>query len=138
MYCKNCGKELIENASFCPECGTPVSSVHESEFKKAEDPFNIGGQTYDQKPRVPKCFTVFGNVGFGLSLAGFICGFIPFICYVGIELALAGLVFSCLGQRDVNNLKKAKSGKVFGILGIIFSFIMIIVSTVISELALYY
>lgn len=24
MFCKNCGKQIDENASFCPSCGTPV------------------------------------------------------------------------------------------------------------------
>lgn len=24
MFCNNCGKELVENAEFCPECGTKV------------------------------------------------------------------------------------------------------------------
>jgi hypothetical protein len=34
MYCQNCGKELSDQASFCPSCGHPthptaaVSSVH--------------------------------------------------------------------------------------------------------------
>ena len=23
MYCKNCGKEIPEDARFCPQCGTP-------------------------------------------------------------------------------------------------------------------
>lgn len=22
MFCNNCGKELVDNATFCPECGT--------------------------------------------------------------------------------------------------------------------
>jgi len=25
MFCKNCGKELADNAKFCPSCGTPVA-----------------------------------------------------------------------------------------------------------------
>lgn len=24
MFCKNCGKEILDNASFCPACGTSV------------------------------------------------------------------------------------------------------------------
>lgn len=27
MFCSNCGKELDENAKFCPECGTSVSNI---------------------------------------------------------------------------------------------------------------
>lgn len=25
MYCKNCGKEIDDNAKFCPDCGTPAA-----------------------------------------------------------------------------------------------------------------
>ena len=28
VFCSNCGKELINSAKFCPECGTPVSSSY--------------------------------------------------------------------------------------------------------------
>jgi TM2 domain-containing membrane protein YozV len=27
MYCQNCGKELSDQASFCPSCGHPVRSA---------------------------------------------------------------------------------------------------------------
>ena len=26
-FCKNCGKELIDEAAFCPGCGTPVGNT---------------------------------------------------------------------------------------------------------------
>ena len=29
-YCSNCGKELPENAAFCPNCGAPVKRVAET------------------------------------------------------------------------------------------------------------
>ena len=28
MFCSNCGKELVPEAKFCPNCGTPVSDVN--------------------------------------------------------------------------------------------------------------
>ncbi len=30
MFCKNCGCELAEEASFCPQCGTPVAASSDS------------------------------------------------------------------------------------------------------------
>ena len=78
MYCKKCGAELLEGIKFCPECGEPVGTkeVVEGEVVDFEQP------AATPRPHVAKCFTIFGRVGFGLSLAGFICGFIPYICMV--------------------------------------------------------
>ena len=33
MYCRNCGKELLDNDNFCPVCGTKVE-------KKTQEPEN--------------------------------------------------------------------------------------------------
>lgn len=138
MYCKKCGAELLEGIKFCPECGEPVGSK-EVEVVDSE---NLSFESPEQpKKHVPKCFTIFGRVGFGLALAGFICGFIPYICMVGLELATIGLVFSILGKRDPELEKKTKLGKIFGILGLVFGFIMTIVTVVIMAelgLELYY
>lgn len=56
MFCKSCGAELKEDASFCNVCGTPVGevkAVHKTEEDKKEDnvlrleikpTFNVGYQ----------------------------------------------------------------------------------------------
>lgn len=36
MFCSHCGKEIRDDASFCPECGTPVYRKDETQ-KAAED-----------------------------------------------------------------------------------------------------
>ena len=36
MFCSHCGKEIRDDASFCPECGAPVYRK-EDEQKAAED-----------------------------------------------------------------------------------------------------
>ncbi len=36
MFCSHCGKEIRDDASFCPECGTPVYRKEELQ-KAAED-----------------------------------------------------------------------------------------------------
>lgn len=31
MYCRNCGKQIPDDAKFCPECGASVSETSKSE-----------------------------------------------------------------------------------------------------------
>lgn len=35
-YCTNCGKKLVDEAMFCPECGEPVEEFLMSNFEKSE------------------------------------------------------------------------------------------------------
>lgn len=134
MYCKNCGKELLEGTRFCSACGEPV--MVEADLVNEEPIIDV---VFDEQPEVPvkhvpRCFTIFGKIGYGLGLAGFICGFIPFICYVGLELSTIGLVFSILGKRDEELASKTKKGRVFSILGLSIGFVMTVVCAIIIEL----
>ena len=112
MYCKKCGNNLEPGAKFCPECGEAV--VVERVYV---EPQVVSSTT--KKPHVPKCFTVFGNLGYTFGIISFICSFIPFVNLVTAELAVAGIVFSALGKRDYNNASKAQKGLTFNILGTI-------------------
>lgn len=40
MFCSNCGKELPQNAKFCPECGSPVIINKETDEQIQEDKIN--------------------------------------------------------------------------------------------------
>ena len=137
MYCKKCGKELVEGARFCSECGepAPINKTFEgltNEEQMVEEPAYVDpyAEPVEEpvKKHVPRCFTVFGNVGYILALVGFICSFIPVICVSTYQASLVGLVFSILGKRDPELANKTKKGRVFGILGLVFGFIMIIVT----------
>lgn len=131
MYCKKCGAELLEGIKFCPECGEPVGTNEVVGYE----------QTSEAKPRVAKCFTIFGKLGYTFGLISFILSFIPFMCFVSMELAPIGLVFSILGKKDPMLDAKTKKGKIFSILGLVFGFIMTIVTGVIMallEMELYY
>lgn len=109
-YCYNCGKEVTKNHKFCSNCGYA---------------FN----------RVPKCFEIFGYVGFGLGIAAFVLSFLPLYGFVfDMMLSPYAIVFSCLAQKETKVLSKANKGLVFGILGLVISlvsFILFIVSMII-------
>ncbi len=137
MYCKKCGAELLEGIKFCPECGEPVGTteVVEGEVVDFEQP------AATPRLHVAKCFTIFGKLGYIFGLISFIFSFIPFMCFVSLELAPIGLVFSILGKKDESLAAKTKKGKTFSILGLVFGFIMTIITGVIMallEMELYY
>lgn len=33
MYCGNCGKEIEDDAAFCPECGSRVEATQKTKVK---------------------------------------------------------------------------------------------------------
>ena len=137
MFCKRCGKELLEGARFCPECGEPVGVENEeiaTTIEEYESTYNDHVDAEEVKPHVPRCFYVFGNVGFALAIVGFVCNFIPFLCFSTYQASIVGLVFSILGKRAPELANKTKKGRVFSILGLVFGMIMMIVSCVIMAL----
>lgn len=137
MYCKKCGAELLEGIKFCPECGEPVGTTEVVEGEVVD--FEQSAATPRQ--HVAKCFTIFGKLGYIFGLISFIFSFIPFMCFVSLELAPIGLVFSILGKKDESLAAKTKKGKTFSILGLVFGFIMTIITGVIMallEMELYY
>lgn len=67
-FCSNCGNELKEKDKFCSSCGK----------KKIE---NVETVDPDESKPVLKCFTVFGNVGYGLGIATMILAFVPFFSF---------------------------------------------------------
>lgn len=70
MFCKNCGKEIEENSTFCPSCGAKLVQ-EESQTQVTETKLE------------PK-------KGNGMAIAGFVCSFfIPLLGWIfgGVGLA---------------------------------------------------
>lgn len=101
-YCYSCGKEVTKEQNYCSSCG----------YK-----FN----------HIPKCFEIFGYVGFGLGIGSFIMAFIPLYgMFFNIFLSTAAIVLSSLGKKEPKVDNKTSKGLVFGILGLSISIIMFI------------
>lgn len=67
MFCKNCGKELCENAVICPGCGVVTDNMAKVVQPKTEQPESNG-----------------------MAIAGFICSFfVPLLGWIfgGIGLS---------------------------------------------------
>ena len=45
MYCTRCGKELEEDAKFCPNCGEPVRLENRTDYTTMEDYASSNGYT---------------------------------------------------------------------------------------------
>lgn len=84
MFCKNCGKEISDNAYVCPNCGVKVG----------------GAQTADRKTNA---LAIVGFIlAFLVPIAGLICSIIARKQIFerdegGAGLALAGLIISIVG-----------------------------------------
>lgn len=125
MFCKNCGKEINDQAVVCVHCGCAVANA----APKAANP---------TAPMVGA-----GNDGKGLSIAALVLGLIGLVfawfgwfCYVALACAIAGIIFGGMGM----NKSKAANGKasglavaglVLGIIGTVFALFAVLVCTII-------
>jgi len=107
MFCVHCGKEIKDEAIFCPHCGVATHN-----FKAVAEP---------QAQPVRKQVNVIAIIGFSLSLAAIFLNFI----HVGVFLLaiIAALVLSIVGAV---NAKNCHSGTGFAVAGIVISAVTII------------
>lgn len=122
-YCINCGSEVKVDSKFCSSCGAKVFQPNEA--------------VNEQKPKVMRCFTVFGNVGYVLGIVTLVMSFIPFFSLYAFFFGIHGIVFSALGKRDETQLDKCKKGlrrSIIGsILGVVLFVVFIVVMIALSD-----
>lgn len=53
MYCQHCGKEIPDNAQYCPDCGTKVLRYGQDGKKKSADPMDILEHKSTNQPPAP-------------------------------------------------------------------------------------
>lgn len=41
MYCKNCGKQIADEAVICPDCGVPTDNFKKADTQPTAQPINI-------------------------------------------------------------------------------------------------
>ena len=112
VYCTYCGKQIEDNANFCCYCGKQINNV-----KSVNNNHDVKGK-------------VFSFIGFGLGITAFVFSLIPIWCFCAFCFTIPAMIFSNLG-RNSTKANFARKGKVFGILSIIFSVIMSIVTMII-------
>jgi len=59
MFCQRCGKQIADTATFCPNCGGPVSGVAPPRYATASKPVQpVSGAWY----LVPFFFGIIGGI----------------------------------------------------------------------------
>ncbi len=42
MYCSKCGKEILDNVTFCPECGNATNPNNQQSMNNNNNSYNYG------------------------------------------------------------------------------------------------
>lgn len=125
MFCRYCGKELSEDAKFCPECGASVDAQRQpfetgmnnnagnynagngygnagnynananKNYANANDNAPANGE--EKKP--PKVWFVFARISKILGIACLATSWIPYLDLVSLSLGIVGIVMACLGRK---------------------------------------
>lgn len=126
-FCPKCGNEINEDEKFCPSCGAKIDEEN--------DGLLVEEVVENTEKSVPKCFTIFGKIGFILGIVSVAICLIPIINAFALEAGPIGIVFSCLGKKDSSLASKTKVGLILSIIGTVVGFIMYIVYIVLFNLA---
>ncbi|MBE7057030.1 MAG: zinc-ribbon domain-containing protein [Ruminococcaceae bacterium] len=168
VYCRNCGAQIKADDAFCSSCGSAQVVAEEPNVEKAfeetqvlptyqteyQPEYEMQESIYQQPqtkyvyeqevpPKASVKSKVFGGIGFGLSMYGFIFAFFSLCMSIStidasyneaeelasismvysllfIATSIIGLSFSGIARKDGNKSALTVLGKVFGIIGIVF------------------
>ena len=91
MFCKNCGKEIDDNATVCVHCGVPTANAQQQ-----------------QQP------VVTGNKTNGLAIAGLVLSILFWTSLIGLILSIVGLQKSKTEEYNGSGRSIAIAGIVIG------------------------
>lgn len=133
MFCKNCGKKINDNMTFCPHCGTtvtkPNTAVKPVEPAPAPAPVPEEPVVTEKKADVKKPekkTNVLALVGFVLSICNcLIFSWLNYRVYICTTLGAATLTVSIIGfifaeKKGYNFKGLALAGLLIGLVEVIF------------------
>ena len=150
-YCTQCGFALEEGSKFCKNCGasvaavtTPAQAVYTEPVQQYEAPVTLVGT-----PVVSTKDKVFGFVGMGLGIGSLVMAILGLL-YTLLGMVEVGLAFGmsigfgifsapmgfigrsmCRNSAAKGNLSRACSvGSSLSVVGIIISFVMLLLGTI--------
>jgi hypothetical protein len=114
MFCINCGKEIQDGSTFCPECGTTQQGVTPPPSSNTGNYVDQTSKTTFQKaPYNTMC--IIGLVISGISL---LLNFFGLVGIAGTIVSVIGLT-SCK-QKNENGMALAVIGIVIGVFSIFY------------------
>lgn len=156
-FCGECGNLLDPNAVDVNQNTVEQENVESNVHQENQYSFHPENNNYQQENYTyqttnehyetgnvettyvdaePKCWKVFGKIGFILGLISFICSFTVIFSMISLTIAEPAIVFSALGKKtkDEEYKSKANKGLVFGIVGLAVGFIGYIIYMVVLAL----
>lgn len=124
MYCRNCGKELVDGSKFCSNCGALINEQKE-EVKEEKVEVIEDYATTSQTPKVSKVWVVFGKLAKIFGIVSISTCWIPILGLMILSISMPGIVFGALAMAKGKADRAVKSS---GTIGMILS----IVSTVLA------
>ena len=106
MFCKNCGKEIDDNAAICPHCGVVVNSAQFQPVKQETNTIAIVGFILSFFTAliglIVSCVGLkrskeLGGNGRGFAIAGIIIGGLEIALIVIIYIAVIGAALAAAG-----------------------------------------
>ena len=95
LHCPSCGKEVAENAMFCPNCGFSLSSRQSAPAGGETSPASlVGGIDFERSSGLGKL-----KNSFLLYLIGGLVAIVPVVGTIGGLVEFAGFIFMILGWR---------------------------------------
>lgn len=112
MYCKNCGNEISNTATFCDGCGERI--VRDAKSVEQDTPAVTAKPTAVNDES--KNYNIFSIIGFSLSMLSLL---IPTLYYDTIMVvAVAAIVLGIIGLVKNKNYSPKAINKVFAIIAI--------------------
>ena len=144
MFCKNCGKELIEGAAFCSFCGTavtmpkpeaakPESTEQKAIFGEPEINAESTAPIY-QMPQYTAPAEENKSDKKGFSIASLVLGIVSLLpcCCVNFITAILAVVFGIIGIKSSSKTLSV-IGIILAAIGFILYLIVVIVYAFILE-----
>ena len=120
MYCKNCGREIQRQTTFCPYCKQRTTS--KTSYTYVLDEESEHANKLDKKEKFTLSIFALASILLGLIGVGFgvvaMFEILPFSVFAGFS-SLMGFVASLIGLRET--LKLYKNGLVISYIGFFLS-----------------